>query len=453
VLAALSGGSDSVALVYILRALDAAGDLRLVGLAHFNHQLRAAADDDERFCAGMAASLNLSLVVDRDDVGALARRQRRSIEDAARSARHAFLERARRDCQADAIAVGHTKDDQAETFLLRLLRGAGARGLASMHPRRGSVIRPLLDCRRAELKAYLDAAATPFIHDETNDDVDIPRNRVRAELLPVLEQRFNPSVVDVLADEADLAREEWHFLNQVVDDWWPRVVRRAGDQSREWVIDGMTLAGLPRAIARLIVRRAMAEASGGRPVGFADVERALELMHEGGGALDVPGHTLQRVGEDLVLTGRLAGHVGRPQAPVANLFRYPLSIPGEIEVAAAGFVISVEAAGSAPAGGVIPGNGVVAVVRRDSCSGSLAVRNRRPGDKFRPVGVGGRKKLQDFFVDRKVGRQRRDLIPLVVDAFDRIVWVAGYSIDEEFQVTDPAQAVLILRLKAVGGSA
>ncbi len=198
VVVALSGGSDSVALAQLVDALDKAGELHLAGLAHFNHQLRPAADADERFCRDLADSLDRPLVVERGDVGARARRERRSIEDAARAARHEFLERARLHFDADTIALGHTRDDQAETFLLRLLRGAGARGLAGMHPRRGAIIRPLLACRRAELRAFLDSRQIAYVQDESNEDVSIPRNRVRVELLPFLERRFNPSIVEPL---------------------------------------------------------------------------------------------------------------------------------------------------------------------------------------------------------------------------------------------------------------
>ncbi len=138
-----------------------------------------------------------------------------------------------------------------------------------------------------------------------------------------------------------------------------------------------------------------------------------------------------------------------------NLFQYPLSIPGEVQLAEAGCIVAAEL-GISPGDMRAParsGRGPLALVRRDLFQGPLAVRNRRPGDKFRPVGLGGRKKLQDYFVDRKVALGGRDRVPLVVDGSDRIVWVAGYGIDEAFRVTDTSQSVLLLRLKVVGGSA
>src|SRR5262245_23891921 len=143
VVAAVSGGSDSVALASLLAELDRVRECRLIGLAHFNHQLRPDADRDEAFSVKLAERLGRPIIVGREDVRALARRQNRSIEAAARTVRHAFLEQARNQLSADVVALGHTRDDQAETFLLRLLRGAGSKGLGSMHPRRGNVVRPL----------------------------------------------------------------------------------------------------------------------------------------------------------------------------------------------------------------------------------------------------------------------------------------------------------------------
>jgi tRNA(Ile)-lysidine synthase len=166
----------------------------------------------------------------------------------------------------------------------------------------------------------------------------------------------------------------------------------------------------------------------------------------------VPGHTVQRLGARLVLRAgdprdRCRTHSG------TNFFDYPLSIPGEVPLPQAGYVLAAE---SWPGGIDLRALGAdpsAAAVRRDLCSGPLRVRNRRPGDRFRPFGLNGRKKLHDYFVDRKVARQRRDEVPLVVDDRDRIVWVAGFDIDEAFRVTDSAQAVIILRLKLLGGPA
>ncbi len=445
---AVSGGSDSVALVHLLTTLARSGELRVVGVAHFNHGLRAAAADDEAFCARSAAELGYRFITGREDVGAIAKRERRSLEDAARSARYRFFEYVRTELGADVVALGHTRDDQAETVLLRLLRGAGSRGLASMHPRRGSVVRPLLDCRRTELRAYLAAREIGFVHDESNDDLRISRNRVRAELVPFL-QRFNPSVIEVLADEAALARDEHDYLKAAAEVLEPTIVR---DEGERVVLDVDSLSRLPSALARHIVHSAMTRAGSPGSISFADVERALDLVTGGLGAFDGPRQRVQRIGGNIVLTGRPPSAVGRPTRPLTAPFWYPLAVPGETLVGEARCVVSAEVADS-PAPGAVTGRDGVAVVQIDKLDGPLAVRNRRPGDRFRVEGLGRRRSLQDFFVDRKVPRERRDRIPIVVDASDRIIWVAGYAIDAEFRVTDPAQSVIVLRLKGVGGSA
>jgi tRNA(Ile)-lysidine synthase len=445
-----------------MRDLAAAGELQLAGIAHFNHQLRASADGDEQFVVSLGKSLGVPVISDRADVRARARRERRSTEDAARAARYEFFARAREEAGADVVALGHTRDDQAETFLLRLLRGAGPRGLAGMHPQNGDIVRPLLDCRREDLRAWLRAQDIAFVEDESNTDVSIPRNRVRAELLPLLESRFNPAVVEVLAGEASMARDTWHWQDAAAADAAARLVRavpaRGRDVQRE--IDVAALTAVPLALRRAVLWRVMTELAGPRLIGFDHVEAVLRLTDEHSDAgVDVPGQRVQRIGARLVLTGRAAGTVGRAAAKETNLFRYSLSIPGEVALAEAGCLVSVEALGTNPDPAAVRAilssavGQAVAAVRGDLCGQSLAVRNRRPGDRFRPVGLDGRKKLQDYFVDRKVPRRVRDAVPIVVDETDRIVWVAGYGIDEAFRVTDPAQAVIILKLKALGGSA
>jgi tRNA(Ile)-lysidine synthase len=461
VVAAVSGGSDSTALAYILHELAAEGAGQLVGLAHFNHQLRESAANDERCVAAIAGTIGVPLFVEREDVAARARRERRSIEDAGRTARHAFYDRARHHFSADRVALGHTRDDQAETVLLRLIRGAGPRGLAAMYPRRDHIIRPLLGVKREELRAWLGGRRVTFVEDETNADVSIPRNRVRAELLPLLKARFNPSIVDTLADEADLSREIWKWMTAAAAEYRGSM-GSVNPLNPVEELDIEMLLAAPIALRRLIVWEAMRRTARGRPVGLGHVEAALRLM-ETGGSIDAPAHRVERVGDRLVLTGRAPGTKGRfglvrnpsnlpNPANRSNLFRYALSIPGEARLPEAGWIVSAQRAdGSATVSNELielaaPG---VAIVRDDLCRGPLSVRNRRPGDRFTPVGLDGRKKLQDFFVDRKVARRDRDAVPLVVDAADRIVWVAGHGIDEAFRVTDPAQAVVIFKLRRV----
>ena len=320
VLVALSGGPDSVALLRLLRELEAGGELSVAGVAHLNHGLREAANDDEQFCRALASELGVPFRSDLIDVRALAARLGTSLEDAGRQARYALFERVATELGADAIATGHTRDDQAETFLLRLLRGAGPRGLGGIHPKtrlptsapqaRRWVVRPVLDCGRDELRTYLASLGQPFREDESNRDLSIPRNRVRHELLPLLSRDYSPAITAVLAREAEIARQDEDRLqHEAIDLAGLIVLRNEGGDSGEVdaaELDVRALSVLHPALAVRVVRLALDRVAPGRFVGFDHVERLLELARDprGQGTLSLPGQHAERRGDKLVLGRR-----------------------------------------------------------------------------------------------------------------------------------------------------
>jgi len=449
VVVGLSGGPDSVALVHLLLELQAAGELSVAGLAHFNHQLRGAdADGDEAFCRAMAAALGLPLEVGSADVRALARAERRSVEDAARAARYGFLEDAADRLGADVIAVGHSADDQAETFLLRLIRGAGARGLAGILPRSGRVIRPLIEIPRVDLRQYTAGRQLDSREDSSNADLEIPRNRVRHELLPYLQREFSPGISGVLAREAAIARDDEDRLQQEAIDLAASIVLTSKDGAD---VDTAALTSLHPALASRVARMALQVRAPDTFIGFDHIERLLRFAREGtpGSAMSLPGQQAVHRGPRMALGPEppRESSVGQP-----NSFRFPLSIPGEVMLGDQGWAISAERAERLdwPGG---PGSARAAnvAVALESSSLPLAIRSRRPGDRFRPLGLGHGKKLQDFLVDRKVPREARDSLPLVVDRDDRIVWVVGESVAEDFRVTEPSRAVILLKARRLGG--
>jgi tRNA(Ile)-lysidine synthase len=448
----VSGGADSVALAHVLVELAAVGDVEVAGLAHLNHQLRGEhADADERFCRELAARLSVPIVVESIDVKAKAAAERRSIEDAARGIRYAFLERAADRLGAPRVAVAHTRNDQAETVLLRLIRGTGPEGLRGIHWRRGRFVRPLLDETRGAVLDYLALGAIVFREDETNRDVAIPRNRVRHELIPFLERRFSPEVVTRLARTAALAAADAAFLAALADERAPGVL---AVEPGMVTVDLAALARQPEPVASRLVLRALRHVAGDRFAGFDQVDRVSALASgRDGAAADLPGARVERIGDRLVLTSRTA--TGPADRAEWNNFRYVLSIPGEVVVTEAGCRIEAERMPPPGPAAELPlsARGGVAIIDAAGLSDTLCVRSRRRGDTFRPLGLRGRKKLQDFFVDRKVPRARRDLVPIVVDAHDRIVWVAGHGIAEEFRVTDRTQSMVMLRLRDLGGHA
>lgn len=437
---AVSGGPDSVALVFLLREIAPDLGFTLAGLVHLNHGLRGAdADTDESFVCDLADRLDLPCSFARADVATRARDTRQSIEAASREMRYEFFERAASDLGATRVATGHTLDDQAETVLLRLLRGTGSRGLGGIRVRRGAYIRPLLDCRRAELRRYLLARDEPFREDASNFDRRIPRNRIRHDLLPVVED-LAPGGVRALARAAEWAADDETFLEgEAIERARSHVLSDGGGVQLK--VEG--LAGLPPALARRVVRLAVETAAPGVTVAgrHLDAVRALTAADKGNGQLDLPGLSIERRQHVLVL------RPGQPRAGSPAAFEYPLPVPGEVPVPMAGVTIVTSRPTSEGAARIARRADEVAVVQAASMTLPLAVRNRRPGDRFRPLGAPGRRKVQDVFVDRKVPRSERDRVPIVVDADGRIVWVAGVTIAHDCRVTAPDAGVVILELK------
>ena len=329
VLCGLSGGADSVALLHILLELQQLGEIELAGAAHFNHGLRGAdADADEEFCRSLAASLGVTFDAGRGNVAERARAEKRSIEDAARGARYEFLRQAAQRLNANAIAVGHSLDDQAETFLLRVIRGAGTRGLGGIRPRAGNVIRPLIEVRRSDLRAYAANRRLAHREDATNLDVDIARNRIRHELIPYLERDFSPGIVEVLAREAATAQEDEDRLNAEAIDLSASIVLT----STPLTLDASAFRRLHPALAARVGRLALGHLAGGRFIGFDHLRRFGEFVREAadGAALSLPGQQVVRAGNQVILrpepprTARVATVSNeRRQVPGAAVSRLP----------------------------------------------------------------------------------------------------------------------------------
>lgn len=301
VLVGLSGGSDSVALTLLLRDLAANMEFEVVGVAHVNHRLRDTAHRDEAFCRALASRLALTILVSGADVKAYAAAHRLSIEEAARTIRYERLEGAAAELAATRIAVGHTIDDQAETFVLKLVRGAGATGLGSVYPQRDRIIRPLLDVSRAELREYLRADGETWVEDETNADVSNPRNRLRHEVLPHLEAALGLPARRAIARAAALVGEDAQFLDELAGERLPTLsVEAAGALE----FDADQLRGAPAPLVRRMLLRALRGRSDGKEVGLEHVQSVLDVLTGLSAAADVPGCRVELRGKKLVLVQR-----------------------------------------------------------------------------------------------------------------------------------------------------
>jgi tRNA(Ile)-lysidine synthase len=416
VLAAVSGGSDSVAMLFLLHELQARGDLELAAVAHVNHQMRSVAGEDEAFCRALATRLGIPFASTSVDVPALARSRKQSLELAARIARHAYLAELRATLGADVVATAHTRDDQAETVLMRLMRGTGSKGLAGILPRRQFRVRPVLCASRAELRDYLHARNEGWRDDETNLDVTNPRNRVRHELLPYLQRHFNPEIQLALARTAETLAAEDAWLDRITAAACLDVIERTPS---EFAVQVDRLRLFPEAVQRRILHRALAESLGRAP-SHHDVVSLLGRMEHFRGKWVL---------------------VNKPAAP----FRLELAVPGEVRTGA-GWLVQAELFDTPQR---CTPRADVAQIDAATVTGTLVVRSRRPGDRLRPVGLGGTKKLQDVLVDRKVSRHDRANVPIVTDATERIIWVAGHVLGEEFRVTERTKAVIILNLRRI----
>ncbi len=452
ILVAVSGGPDSTALLSLLR--DAAQDLRLdLHVAHLDHGWRGReAEKDAEFVRRMALRSGLPVTVGKVQPSAWTAQERRqsSREARARTIRTRFLLEAARQIGAQKVALGHTRDDQAESFLLRLLRGSGSRGLAGTYPVvDGIIIRPLIELRRRDLLQYLRDHGLRYRIDATNRDTSLARNRVRRRLLPLLEREFNPNVIDALAHAADLLRDEDAYLAAVAEAEY----RARGAPRGEGVaLKARSLLDLPPALRRRVLRLALASVHGDlRRITLAHVEQSLRLLEPPAGrrSVSLPDGLVVSLREDDLLVAR---HGEAREAPGPSdenaLCREALCpVPGEVPLAGFGLrlrasILPREEAIRDP--GDLRGAGRDrAFLDADLLPGPLLIRPRRPGDRFVPLGGPGSRKVKSFLIDRKVPVDERGRIPLVLSG-ERIAWVVGHEIDDRFKVTAGTRRVLVL---------
>lgn len=453
---ACSGGADSVALLRMLLELRETLGI-VLSVAHFHHQIRGAeADEDELFVHGLARQFQLELHAGSADVPAYARERKMSMETAARESRHLWFAGLIHDGRADKIATAHTLDDQAETVLMRIVRGTGVRGLAGIAAEQKDkhLIRPLLGTSRQEIEAYLKGIGQTWRNDSSNLDECHTRNRVRHTLLPLLEREFNPAIRETLADLAEVARGEDAYWRKELGALLPRLVRpglpsrsgrsTTGNASRTVALDLEMLRVLPEAVQRLALQEAAGQL--GASLEFKHIQQLTRMIQEPKRvqSLSLPGGLRAKTSlRELRLSPE-------EEKTPAN-YQYVLPIPGEVHVPELGRIIRAQVISIGKQ--KVSGYNSELLLNRTRLAPKLTVRNWRAGDRFFPPHSKSPKKVKELLQSDRMGKhfsaEDRKLWP-VLESAGQIVWMRGFSVAEAFAGHD-ADAVLIEEIEMGSG--
>ncbi len=452
---AVSGGADSVALLRILLELRA--ELGVVlAVAHFNHGLRGKdSEADEAFVADLARHHGLELFAGCADVRAHALTSKLGVEAAGRALRYRWLTQLAEEQRFNSVATAHTLDDQAETVLLKFLRGAGTRGLAGIYPSLEAwdgdavrIVRPLLCVTRDEVEAYLSSLGQSWREDESNLDHHFARNRVRHSLLPLLEREHNPNIRRVLTDAADLARAEEEYWRAMVERELGARTSGAKAPSGRGALDGTAEAvpfqgPIPAQLSlegfehlSLALQRRLLRAFAETQNLALDFEHVDNLVCCAGGELsktELPGGWLAvRRGKCLELRAPAPG-------PASVGYEGTLPVPGEAYIAGAGFTVRAVIVGEALAQERADADSLLSAA---GLGPELTVRNWHPGDRFWPLHTGSEEKLKRLFSEKHIPAEQRGNWPVVLKG-DQIVWVRGFAVGKAYAWGGSGDAVRI----------
>ena len=430
VLVALSGGPDSVALLYLLAKLKSKLNLKIFAV-YINHQIRpAAARKEENFCRELCARLGVKFQFVSENIPKLAKKVRKGIEETARDFRYEQFEKVAAEFGCNKIALGHHIDDRVETVLFRILRGTGRTGLQGISIKRGKYIRPLNDIDKKEILKYLRQNKIKFCVDQSNAKVDYTRNFIRQRLLPLIRKKINANVDNSILNLTDTISEEEEFLETIVDKAYAACVSRT--PAGKFVLALTKFSDYNLWLRRRLIRRCIVKASGTKA--FPEkvtVDRVLAITIGEGKAVSIPNLIqCERTNNELFIYR----HNHRS-------YNKELALGGKTAIEQIGLEFGTSVC-------TVPGGDLEkerrsskVIVDFDKLSPPLLVRNIRIGDKFRPLGLQGNKKIGDYLTDRKVPALLRGEIPVVTDSRG-IVWLVGFEIDERVKIDQNTKKVL-----------
>lgn len=427
----VSGGPDSMALLHVLAALIQDWHLQIVAV-HVHHGLRKEADADMALVAEGCRKLNIPLETARVDISRLAAEEKRSLEEMGRISRYRFFEEVRQRFNAICIATAHHQEDAAESVLLHLLRGSGTRGMRGILPINGRVVRPLLSVGKQEILDYLEQHQIAFAVDQSNASNTYTRNRIRNHLMPILARDYNPQIVSSLNQLSDIIKDEYELLEILTDQWLKQaVLQQRGDQVE--VAAEFLLASHP-ALQRRGVLQLCQQVGGKSGWEKKDIDSVIDLAGKMGSNHFVrlkKGVVVRKVYQRLLFSRAIPGMVQ---------FCYSVEVPGEVHVRETGqrYTFAIVAAQ------LHQPEPETTWLDWDCMIPPLYIRSRQAGDRISLSGLGGRKKLKDFFIDAKIPWERRHEIPIL--ASDNEVYaILGYRVAAQAECHDNSRQLLVIK--------
>lgn len=471
VVTGVSGGADSICLLFALLELRKKLDFELA-VCHVNHQIRGkSADEDEAFVRRLCEERGIPFWAFHENVELIAAKRKQSLEEAGRMVRREAFETVRREVGGTKIATAHHKNDSAETLLMNLARGAGLKGMCAIRPVNGIWIRPLLCLERREIEAWLEEQNLPYCQDETNDEDEYMRNRVRHRIIPELEKQVNTRAVRHFCETAGQVQEVWDYLEaqtqEAFADCAQRVKRiegmcavqepgsastghNAAEPERtgtEIFIDYDKFAALPPVIGKLVIKKALETAAGSeKDIAACHVETVLDLFAgQTGRRADLP----YRLTAERTYTGVCIGP--KREAQRADGYAKELAVPGETRVAEKHWnvICRVFEKKAAFSFAQIPQKTYTKWFDYDIIENSVTIRTRRPGDYLVIGRDGATQKLNRYFINEKIPSRERDRILLAADG-SRIMWVIGYRRGQGYEVTGQTKKILEITIDKGG---
>lgn len=443
----VSGGPDSICLLHLLWSLKEMLKIE-ISAVHLDHQFRGIeAKQDAKYVEKTCDNLGVKSFIFSYDVGKYSREHGITFEEAGRELRYTLFNKVADETGSSKIAVAQNRNDQAETVLMRLIRGSGLEGLTAIdYKREGKIIRPLLDITRKEIEEYCDENNLKPRIDKTNLQTIYTRNKIRLELIPYIEKNFNSRIIDALWRSSNLLRDDGDYLAKAAEEKLKSIRMPRPSNNRSYLIDLNKFNELHISMKKRVLRRVIKEVKGNlKDIGLKHIESVINLANRKtvGSRIDLPGHIIIKLGYNSIDV-KVNGEFVEDEIEFCD-FEYKLNI-GQITLIKA-LNASVEAK--------IVLRSEINIDKKDKYTvfidynrikGSLSIRNRRNGDKFKPLGMKGTKKLKDYFIDQKIPKERRDKIPILCDE-KGIIWIIGYRISENYKVDIKTDKVIKLTYK------